>query len=311
MSAYGISGRVSPGFQGPMMVAHRPAAVLPQTGTASPMFKVAGGPIRIHQWLTKLTIASNATANNLTPVADPTSGLADVNLATATSVASLGVGTLINPSGAGIGVALQKAGATSGMNQPIVVDIGNLAFTTSGNNPGAGEQFLLYQPLVQGAYVTPVLPSTVRGQAAAKVGDMRWVRRQGGAIPASGVQSAILRVTGGPILLWALVGKVTLAASATAVNLSVIANPTSGLTDVVLATATAIANTALSNLLSLQVAGIGSAIAIGGAAMTLLTPIIVDTGTIDLLSSAATNPMQVAWNALWQPLHPGGRLIIA
>ena len=305
---YGVSARQSPNLAAPIYVAHRPAAVMPQS-TQTAAFRVKGGPVRVHQWLNKLTIASNATASNLTPVANPDSGLTDVALATATSVASLGVGTLICPTGAGIGSALQKAGAVNGLNAPPIVDIGSLDLLTSGNNPGASEQWLVYQPLTQGAYVIPALPSTARGQAAAALGPMRWLRRPAGTIPQN-TQTAILRVTGGPILLWALWGKVTTAASATVTNLSIVANPTSGLTDVVIGAATAIASTAINSLLSLSVAGIGTAIQIGGATAMLATPIILDVGTVDLLTNA-NNPMAATWSALWTPLHTGGRLILA
>ena len=290
------------------LVVHRPAAVLPATAQA-PIFRVRGGPVRLLNLLGKNTIATNGTATNLTPVANPASALADVNLATATAVASLGVGTLVSLQGAGIGAALTKAGAVSGLNQPIAIDAGTIDLLTSATNPGAFEWFGTYEPLFPGAYLEPVLPASMRGQLARRLGTARWVSRRSAVMPAT-AQSPILRVTGGPVLLWALVGRVETAMSATATNLSVVANPTSGLTDVVIGAATAIASLAVGAFLSLQAAGIGSALIVTGAAQTLGTPLIVDTGTIDLLTSA-TNTGAAKWAALWEPIHPAGRLILA
>lgn len=296
--------------QGDLYVVHRPSAVVPQTAQA-PIFEVHGGPVKVHQLVGKLTAAADATASNLSAVADLDSGLADVSLNTATAIANLGVGTLLALSGAGIGVALSTGGAASGMNQPIAVDSGDVDLLTTGNNATASPYWLmLYEALTPGAFVTPVLPTAgMRGLDTVPVGPMRRARRRAAVIPAT-AQDDIFSIQGGPVLLWALIGKVTTAADATATNLTVVANPTSGLADVNLCTATAIANTAVNNLLSLAVAGIGTALQIGGAARSLLTPIIVDVGTIDLLTSA-TNPMAAEWTALWQPLHPAGRLIVS
>lgn len=308
-NVYGAMGRAY-NQQAAALAVHRPAAALPATAQAA-IFTVAGGPILLKQLVGKLSVASDATATNLNPVANPASGVADVNLATATAVASLGIGTLIGPAGVGVGAALGKAGAISGLDRDIVVDIGTIDLLTSATNAAARASWLaLYEPLVPGAYLIPALPTAgSRGLAITPVGLPRRIRRRAASVPAT-AQAAIFGVQGGPILLWSLTGKVTTVASATATNLTVVANPTSGLTDVNLCTATAIANTALGTILSLQAAGIGTALGKAGAAAQLLTPIIVDIGTIDLLTSA-TNTMQAEWTAIWQPLHPSGRLVVA
>lgn len=289
----------------------RPALALPQTAQGS-IFRVRNGPVLLKQLVGRLSVAADATVANLNPVAHPASGVADVALATPTAIASTAAGTLLSPAGAGIGGALGKAGALSGLDREIVVDIGTIDLLTSGSNAAARAYWLAtYEPLVPGANLFPVLPSgTVRALDARVVGPLRRIRRRGAAIPQT-AQAAIFSVLGGPILVWAFSGKVTLAANATATNLTVVGNSAAaGIADVNLCTATAIASTALGNILALQVAGIGSALGIGGAAAMLVTPVVVDVGTIDLLTSA-NNPMQAEWNVIWQPLHPSGRLVVA
>ncbi len=293
-------------------VAMRPALALPQTAQA-PIFRVRTGPVLLKQLVGRLTVAADGTVTNLNPVANPDSGVADVNLSTATAITSLAAGTLLGPSGVGIGAALSKAGAISGLDREIVVDIGTIDLLTSASNAAARAYWLAaYEPLVPGASLVPVLPSgTVRALDTRQVGPMRRLRRRGGLVPQT-AQSAIFAVQGGPILVWAFAGKVTAAASATATNLSVVANPTAaGIADVPIGTATAVASLAAGNIIGLQVAGIGSALALGGAAAMLVTPIVVDVGTIDLLTSASNATLQAEWTVLWQPLHPSGRLVVA
>lgn len=291
------------------LVVHRPAAVLPQTAQAA-IFRVRGNPVRLLNLVGKSTIATSATATNLTPVGNPSSALADTNLATATAVASLGVGTLVSLQGAGIGAALAKGGAVNGMNQPIALDVGTVDLLTSANNPGAFEWFATYEPLFPGGYLEPVLPSTMRGQLARRIGTARWLSRKAATLPAT-TQTPIFRVTGGPVLIWAIVGIVTTAMSATATNLTVVGNSAAaGIADVAFNTATAVTSLAVGAFLSLQVAGIGSALAVTGSAQTLATPLIADTGTVDLLTSA-TNTGAAKWAALWEPLHPAGHMILA
>jgi hypothetical protein len=265
----------------------------------------------VWQLVGKLLVATDATVTNGSLVANPDSGVADVPVATAATIASLGIGTLMGSSGAGIGVALAKGGAISGIGQPPALDIGTIDILTTANQVAArAEWFCLWEPLFPGATLVPVLPGGVRGQAARPLLFPRWIRRRATNVPQT-AQAAIMRVFGGPIILWALTGKVTASFSATATNLTVVANPLSGVADVNLCNATTVTSVAVANLLSLQAAGIGSALAIGGAVGTLLTPIVVNTGTIDLLTSASNATGQVEWSALWQPLHPAGRLVLA
>lgn len=296
------------GLQGEAKIVHRPSSALPQTAQEA-IFEILGGPVRILQLAGRLLEDCDATVTNLTVVADLDSGVADVNLCTATAIASLGAGTLFALSGAGIGVALQKAGAVSGLNQPIGMDIGAIDLLTNEDQATAlADWFLMYEPLFPGAAARPDLVGG-RGLAVYDRQPRSALRRAAEVLPAT-AQDAIFRVVGGPVLIWGIVGKVTTAMSGTATNLTLVANPTSGLTDVNLCTATAVASTAAGTLLSLGVAGIGTALQKGGAVATLLTPIIADIGTIDLLTNA-TNTGAVEWEVLWEPLHPAGRVQIA
>ncbi len=295
--------------QRPPLIIHRPAAALPNNAQA-PIFTVRGGQVRLLQLLADFEAAADATVTNLTLVANPSNGIADTNLHTAQAIASTAIGTLHAVTGAGIGVAPSRGGAVSGMNQPIIIDNGTIDALTNANNAAARvAYYALVEPLTAGASLTPVLAAG-RGYSTIEQSPFyKFIKRRAAVVPQT-AQAAIFRVTGGPILLWCLYGKVTTAFSAVATNLTVVGNPSSGVADVNLCTATAVTSLPASNPLSLQVAGIGSALATGGAAQSLLTPIIVDAGTIDLLTSAS-NPGAVEWTAIWQKLHPNGNLIIA
>lgn len=299
--------------QRPAIVVARAAAALPNNAQA-PLFRVRGGQVRLLQLLRKFDVAADATVTNLTAVANPDSLLTDVNLHTATAIASVGAGTLQAINGAGIGAAVTSGGALSGLQQPIGLDVGTIDALTNANNAAARVSwYAMYEAITPGANLIPVSAAGLglSGQAPLQLSPFRkWIKRKAATLPAT-AQTAILRITGGPVLLWGLVGRVQTAMSGTATNLTVVGNAlAAGIADVNMCTATAVTSLAVGNFLSLQGAGIGSALAVGGAAQMLATPLIVDAGTIDLLTSA-TNTGQVEWTAIWQKLHPAGNLIVA
>lgn len=307
MNPYGAIGR-GYGTQRPAQVVNRPALALP-SATQAPLFRIRGGPILVLQLVGIFRSAGSATASNLNLVANPDSGLTDVNLATAASYADKAIGTLVGPAANGAaGGALQFGTAIGGMTGPFVADVGTIdALTTGANTPNV-EWFLAYQPLVPGAVVNAVLSGNARGRATRELTGPRWLRRRSTLVPQT-AQAAIFRVTGGPILLYALVGDVTAAFDATVTNLSLLSNPTSGLTDLAFGTVVAVASLASGALLVVPSVA-GTILKTGGGASTI-APIVVDAGTIDVLTSANNLTGKVEWNAAWEPLHPAGNLVIA
>jgi hypothetical protein len=290
-------------------IVHRPPAAIPATGQAA-IFTVRGGPIRVWALVGRVKLAGDATATNLTIVANDSAGLTDVNLSSATAIASTLLGSLIGPQGAGIGAALTIGGAIIGLDGDPVVDVGTIDLLTSATNVMQAEWFLVYQPLTSAATVVPALPGTVEGYRSRELGQAQWLHRPAAALPQT-AQTAIFTVKGGPISLLALVGKVGTVMGATATNLTVVGNSAaSGIADVNLCTATAIANLAVGTLLGLQVSGIGSALATGGGIGGLRTPLVIDAGTIDLLTSASDTGT-IEWFAMWEPIAPNGRLVLA
>ena len=306
MNPYGASGRLL-GAQRPAQIVHRPSLPLP-SATQAPLFRVRGGPILVLQLVARLRSAASATVSTLQPRANPDSGLADVNLGAATAYTSLAVGNLLGLSANGAAAgALGVGGAIAGMTGPAIVDVGTIDAVTSAANTPDVEWFLVYQPLIPGATVTAVLSGNARGQETKVMPGPRWLRRRSAVVPQA-AQAAIFRVTGGPVLIYALVGDTQTAFSATVTNLSALANPTSGLADVALAAATAVASLASGTLLVPST--LGAAFAAAGAGPGQIAPFVVDAGTIDLLTSA-NNPGAVEWSVCFEPLHPAGSVVIA
>jgi hypothetical protein len=136
------------------------------------------------------------------------------------------------------------------------------------------------------------------------------VDRATAVLPAT-AQAAIFTITGGRVVVTSLVGEFTVAGSATATNLSVTTNPTTG-TDVVLASVAAVASKEIGSLVTLpltlggtlnvQSAGAGE---IPGA-VGFLCPI----GTIELITSA-TNTGSVKWSLTYYPYDDGAAVAAA
>jgi hypothetical protein len=124
-------------------------------------------------------------------------------------------------------------------------------------------------------------------------------------------QAAIFTVATGRVIVTSLVGTVTTATGATATNLSVIGNPTTG-TDVVLASVLASASKEIGATFTLPVT-FGSALQVqnaGGAGTPLGTGFILNPGTLDILTSAS-NTGSIQWTVTYVPLDDGASITAA
>ena len=132
---------------------------------------------------------------------------------------------------------------------------------------------------------------------------MQRIERATAALPQT-AQSALFTVRGGAILVHALVGRFTAAASATATNLTIVANPTTG-ADVNLSAALAIASLAVGHTVALG-ATVGAALGSNASGVVLVPTyggaIMVPVGTIDALTSASNATARVEWMMLWTAL---------
>ena len=124
-------------------------------------------------------------------------------------------------------------------------------------------------------------------------------------------QAAIFTVATGRVIVTSLVGTVTTATGATATNLSVIGNPTTG-TDVVLASTVASASKEIGATFTLPVT-FGSALQVqnaGGAGLPLGTGFVLNPGTLDILTSAS-NTGSIKWDITYVPLDDGASITAA
>ncbi|RPE34921.1 hypothetical protein [Kitasatospora cineracea] len=125
-------------------------------------------------------------------------------------------------------------------------------------------------------------------------------------------QAAIFTVSGGRVLVTGLVGEVTTATGATATNLKVTSNPTTG-TDVDLAANTAVTSKEIGSLITLPGTS-GSALVVknggGGGQLPAHNPYVVPIGTIDLVTDASDTG-SVKWSITYIPLDNGASVTAA
>lgn len=137
------------------------------------------------------------------------------------------------------------------------------------------------------------------------------VDRTTAALPQT-TQSAIFTVAGGRILVTGLVGEVTTIMGATATNLKVTANPTTG-TDVDLASNSLVTSKEVGSLITLPSAS-GSALVVknggGGGQMPAHNPYVVPIGTIDLVTDASDTG-SVKWSLTYVALDNGASVTAA
>ncbi len=150
------------------------------------------------------------------------------------------------------------------------------------------------------------------GRAAAPGALGFRVVRQPALLPQTAT-GTIFRVNGGRVALYLLLGRFTVAANATATNLTVVntvpvaANgATTGLTS-----ATAITSQALGSSAALP-AAVGGALILGtGAVAAPTNPLIVNPGTIDLTTSASNATAAMGWVVYYVPLDGGASVTAA
>lgn len=136
------------------------------------------------------------------------------------------------------------------------------------------------------------------------------VSRATATLPAT-TQAAIFTISTGRVIITSLTGTVTTATGATATNLKVTGNPTSG-TDVDIAANVAAASKEVGSLFTLP-ATFGGALVVnnaGGAPLQLGVGIVLNPGTLDLVTSA-TNTGSVKWDLTYIPLDDGASVTAA
>lgn len=137
------------------------------------------------------------------------------------------------------------------------------------------------------------------------------VERATAALPAT-TQAAIFTVSGGRVLITGLIGEVTTVMGATATNLKVTSNPTTG-TDVDLASNSAVTSKEVGSHITLP-AATGSALVVknggGGGQFPGHNPYVVPIGTVDLVTDA-TDTGSVKWTLFYIPLDNGASVAAA
>ncbi len=135
------------------------------------------------------------------------------------------------------------------------------------------------------------------------------IRRNAAVLPASGT-GHIFTVSGGLVVVTALVGQVTTACSATATTLKITATPSTG-TAVDLTSAVAVTSAEAGSLITLPTT-LGGALSVttSGAGQIPGLQFLVAPGTIDITTSA-TNTGQVAWSLTYAPWDNGGQVYAA
>jgi hypothetical protein len=125
---------------------------LPATATET-IFEVEGGRILLFALVGEVTTAIQNQACTLAIAVDSDAGAA-VDLASAVSVANLGVGTYITPEGDGTAGLAAGIGWGQACLTPVIVGPGAITITTSATNTGSVKWDLYYMPLDEASYVT-------------------------------------------------------------------------------------------------------------------------------------------------------------
>ena len=142
---------------------------------------------------------------------------------------------------------------------------------------------------------------------AANVTDRKRVTRPTGNIPQT-AQTATFTVVGA-VRLISIVGRVTTAIQAAAVNLTLTSNPTVG------ADSDICANADLNNQPAGTVLGITGTLATAlqisateGALPDQVTPVVLQPGTLDVVTDASRTG-QVEWTATYEPITADGAMV--
>ncbi len=133
--------------------ASRATATLPQTAQGA-IFTISGGRVLVTSLIGTVTTATGATATTLKITGNPTTGT-DVDLATATSVASKEIGSIITlPAALAGAVTVANAGGTTmPIGSGLILNVGTLDIVTSASNTGSVKWDITYIPIDAGASV--------------------------------------------------------------------------------------------------------------------------------------------------------------
>jgi hypothetical protein len=130
----------------------RATAALPQTAQAA-IFTVTGGRIAVLGIVGEVTTIIQTQANNLSVVANPTTGT-DVALCAVLNVSADEVGCLYGITGVFADALVgANAGATILCDRPVIVPIGTIDLLTSASNTGSVKWKLLWLPVDDAATV--------------------------------------------------------------------------------------------------------------------------------------------------------------
>lgn len=124
-----------------------------------------------------------------------------------------------------------------------------------------------------------------------------------------GVASAIFTITGGRIVVVAIVGEVTTVIQTQANNTKLIHNPSTG-TDVDLCAVLNITADEVGTLYGITGLFSDALVGAGQALAGQTRPVVLKPGTIDL-SCAASNTGAVKWTLIWTPLDSGAYVAAA
>ena len=136
----------------------RATAALPATTTAD-IFSVDGGRVLVTGLIGEITTVIQTQACNLSIVHDPDNGGSNVTLASTLDVSADAVASnyVLNTTAGG---ALVNSAANiaygAKLAVPFVLDVGDIALTTSATNTGSVQWTVFYVPLDDGATITAV-----------------------------------------------------------------------------------------------------------------------------------------------------------
>lgn len=138
----------------------------------------------------------------------------------------------------------------------------------------------------------------------------RKVDRATATIPQT-AQAPIYSITGGRVVVTALVGEVTTVIGGTATTLKVTGNPTTG-SDVDIATATAITSKEVGSLITLPLtlAGALNVQSAGAGEIPGALGFLIPIGTLDIVTSASTTGA-IKWSLTYFPFDDGAAVVAA
>ena len=153
-----------------------------------------------------------------------------------------------------------------------------------------------------------ITKTTLKDNAAAKSGLGVGVDRATAALPATAT-AAIFTVAGGRCLVTQILGEVTTVIQTQVCNVKLQANPTATGTSVDMCANLDVSAKVLASLFGIT-GTLADALLNGLAIIGQATPIIVQAGTIDLVTSA-TNTGSVKWHVRYIPLDEGATIVAA